>query len=180
MQNMLDRSRINYYLCSMNKLPIEKQVQVIRLLVEGNSLRSISRILDLSFNTVLKLVSKIGAACETFHNENVRNVKAVRVQADEIWSFVYTKEKHVTDEMPDGAGDVWTWAAIDADSKLIVSWFVGGRNADSAQVFMKDVASRLANRVQLTTDGHKAYLDAVEDALMEMWIMRNLLSCTAH
>lgn len=164
MNKILDRSSIIPYLCGMNQLPIEKNVQIIRLLVEGNSLRSISRIADVSFNTVLKLVPKIGAACEAFHNENVKGIKAARVQADEIWSFVYAKEKNVTDEMPDGAGDVWTWTALDADSKLILSWYVGDRSADSAQVFMKDVAARLANRVQLTTDGHKAYLDAVEDA----------------
>ena len=164
MNEMLDRSSIISYLCSMNKLPIEKQVQVIRLLVEGNSLRSISRILDISFNTVLKLVPKIGVACEAFHNETVKGIKAARIQADEIWSFCYAKEKNVSEEMPDGAGDVWTWTAIDADSKLIVSWYAANRDAESAHIFMKNVASRLANRVQLTTDGHRAYLDAVEDA----------------
>lgn len=148
----------------MNKLPIEKQVQIINLLVEGNSLRAISRITDVAFNTVLKLVPKIGLACEKFHDETVKNIKASRIQADEIWSFVYSKQKNVPEGKEEEAGDVWTWTAIDADTKLIVSWYVGTRDADSAQPFMKDVASRLANKVQLTTDGHRVYLDAVDKA----------------
>ncbi len=161
---MLDRSSIDSYLCSMNKLPIEKKVQILHMLVEGNSINSTTRLTGVSKTTILKLLVDTGMACEAFHNETVKGVKAARVQADEIWSFVYAKDKNVTDEMPSGSGDVWTWTALDADSKLIVSWFVGDRSAESAMDFMKDVAARLANRVQLTTDGHKAYLDAVEDA----------------
>jgi IS1 family transposase len=161
---MLDRSRNIAYLSGMNKLPIEKRVQIIHLLVEGNSLRSTSRIADVSFNTVLKFLPQIGAACEKFHNEKVLNVKSERLQCDEIWSFCYSKEKNVTSDMPEGAGDVWTWTALDADSKLMVSWFVGDRDVKSANYFMHDVAARLTNRVQLTTDGHHAYLNAVDNA----------------
>ncbi len=161
---MLDSSRNITYLRGVNKLPIEKRVQIINLLVEGNSLRSTSRIADVSFNTVLKLLPQIGAACEKFHNEKVVNVQSERVQCDEIWSFCYAKEKNVTQEMPEGAGDVWTWTGLDADSKLMISWFVGDRDAKSANIFMHDVAGRLAKRVQLTTDAHHAYLDAVDNA----------------
>ena len=149
----------------MNKLPIEKRVQIINLLVEGCSLRSTSRIADVSINTVTKLLVDVGRACEKFHNEKVVGIKSQRVQCDEIWSFVYSKEKNTTAEMKEGgAGDAWTWTAIDADSKLIVSWFVGNRDAESAHHFMYDVADRLANKVQLTTDGLSAYLEAVDDA----------------
>ncbi len=149
----------------MNKLPIEKRAQIITLLVEGNSLRSCSRIADVSINTVTKLLVDVGRACEKFHNEKVVGIKSERIQADEIWSFVYAKEKNTTAEMKEGgAGDVWTWTALDADSKLIVSWYVGNRDAESAHNFMYDVAARLANKVQLTTDGHHAYLEAVDDA----------------
>lgn len=148
----------------MNKLPIEKRVQIINLLVEGNSLRSTSRIADVSINTVTKLLVEVGKACEKYHNEMVQKVNAKRVQCDEIWSFVYSKEKNVPQGMEDYAGDVWTWTAIDADSKLIISWGVGGRDIATAKEFMQDVASRLTNRVQLTTDRHKPYLVAVESA----------------
>ena len=161
---MLDRTRKVQYLYGMNKLPIEKKIQIINLLVEGNSLRSTSRIADVSINTVTKLLVDTGKACEKFHNETVVNVKTKKIQADEIWSFVYSKEKNIPQGMEDYAGDVWTWTAIDADSKLIVSWYVGQRDLISATDFMKDVASRLANRVQLTTDGHRPYLQAVENA----------------
>lgn len=161
---MLDRIRKVHYLSGMNKLPIEKKVQIINLLVEGNSLRSTTRIADVSINTVTKLLVEVGRACEKFHNENVQKVNAKRVQCDEIWSFVYSKEKNVPEGMEDYAGDVWTWTAIDADSKLIISWGVGGRDIATAKEFMQDVASRLTNRVQLTTDRHKPYLVAVESA----------------
>ena len=150
----------------MNKLPLEKRTQIINLLVEGNSLRSTSRIADVSINTVTKLLVDTGKACEKFHNENVINVTSKRVQCDEIWSFVYAKDKNASEEMKlEGkAGDAWTWVGIDADSKLVISWYVGNRDADSANYFMQDVAVRLRNRVQLTTDGLRAYLDAVENA----------------
>lgn len=150
----------------MNRLSIEKQTQIISLLVEGNSLRATSRIADVSINTVTKLLVDTGKACQAFHNENVMNVKSKRIQCDEIWSFVYAKDKNAPAEMKEEgkAGDVWTWVGIDADSKLVLSWLVGDRSTDTAIPFMQDLASRLANKVQLTTDGHKAYLVAVEEA----------------
>ena len=150
----------------MNKLPHAKRVQILSMLVEGSSMRSISRVVDVSINTVAKLLAEAGEACETFHDENVRGVKAKRVQCDEIWAFCYAKQKNVATAKaaPQGAGDIWTWTALDADSKLIISWNVGGRDAGYASMFMEDVAGRLANRVQLTTDGHKPYLQAVEGA----------------
>lgn len=127
---------------------------------------SISRAVDVSINTVSKLLADAGEACAAFHDEAVRGVKAKRVQCDEIWSFSYAKQRHVAtaNESSDEVGDIWTWTALDADSKLIVSYMVGGRDAGYAHAFMEDVADRLSNRVQLTTDGQKAYLDAVEDA----------------
>lgn len=160
---MLDRLRKSTYLYAMNKLPIEKRVQIITLLVEGNSLRSCSRIADVSINTVTKLLVDVGRACQKFHEEKVVGITARRIQADEIWSFVYAKEKNKPANT-EGVGDVWTWTAIDADSKLIVSWLVADRDADSANIFMNDVAARLKNRVQLTTDGLHAYLEAVTDS----------------
>lgn len=161
---MLDRSSIKYYIWDMNKLPIEKRKQIIQLLVEGNSLRSCSRIADVSINTVTKLLVETGKACQKFHDETVRGVASKRVQADEIWSFCYAKEKNVSQEMPDGSGDVWTWTGIDADSKLVLSWYVGEREPQDAQAFMLDLASRVKNRIQLTTDGFRPYLDAVYNA----------------
>lgn len=150
----------------MNSLPIEKRVQIIQLLVEGNSMRSIERIVGCSINTVTKLLCDVGAACAAYHDANVRNLKTKQVQCDEIWSFCYAKEKNVNNAIaaPVGAGDAWTWTAIDAESKLIISYLVGGRDAEYANEFMQDVASRLSNTVQLTTDGHHAYLKAVEKA----------------
>ena len=129
-------------------------------------MRSISRVVGVSFNTVDKLLQDAGTACAAFHEETVRGVRAERVQCDEIWSFCYAKAKNLpkAKSAPFGAGDIWTWTALDADSKLIVSWLVGGRDAEYADEFMRDVASRLANRVQLTTDGLHTYLDAVERA----------------
>ena len=150
----------------MNKLPLAKRVQILSMLCEGSSMRSISRVADVSINTVTKLLEDAGETCLALHDEHVRNVRASRVQCDEIWSFCYAKEKNVqTAKAPvDGAGDVWTWTALDADSKMIVSYFVGDRSGQSAIILMDDLRSRLANRVQLTTDGHKAYLEAVEGA----------------
>jgi IS1 family transposase len=150
----------------MNKLPLNKRVQILGMLCEGSSMRSISRITDVSINTVAKLLVEAGEACLAIHDETVRNVKASRIQCDEIWSFCYAKEKNVATakDAPDGAGDVWTWTAIDADTKLMVSYFVGDRGSESAMVLMDDLRTRLANRVQLTTDGHRAYLEAVEGA----------------
>jgi IS1 family transposase len=150
----------------MNKLPLEKRVQILSMLVEGSSMRSISRVAGVSINTVTKLLIDAGNACEAYHDANVRDVKASRIQCDEIWSFAYAKAKNVptAKAAPEGAGDVWTWTALDSDSKLMVSWLVGGWDSGYAMDLMDDLAKRLANRVQLTTDGHKAYLEAVEGA----------------
>jgi IS1 family transposase len=150
----------------MNKLPIPIRAQILSMLCEGSSMRSISRVCDVSINTVSKLLEDAGEVCAAFHDEHVRGVKAKRGQVDEIWSFTYAKQKNVAiaKAAPDGAGDTWTWTALEAGTKLIVSYFVGGRDGDCAKWFMDDVAARLANRVQLTSDGHKAYLDAVEGA----------------
>jgi IS1 family transposase len=150
----------------MNKLSVAKRAQILATLTEGASMRSVSRLADVSINTVSKLLVDAGLFCAGFHDAKVRNVKAKRIQVDEIWSFTGAKAKNVaTMKNPvDGAGDTWTWTAIEAQTKLIVSHFVGGRDGDCASWFMNDVAARLANRVQLTSDGHKAYLEAVEGA----------------
>ncbi len=150
----------------MNKLPLAKRTQILAMLCEGSSMRSIGRVADVSINTVSKLLIEAGEACLALHDDTVRNVKASRVQCDEIWSFCHAKQKNVATAKaaPQGAGDVWTWTAIDADTKLIVSYYVGDRSGESAMVLMDDLRARLANRVQLTTDGHKAYLEAVEGA----------------
>lgn len=150
----------------MNKLDAKTRSLIIRLLVEGNSIRATSRIADVSKNTVNKLLVDAGAACAKYHDEHVRNVKASVIQCDEIWSFTYAKQKNVAGAKaaPEHAGDTWTWTAIDSDSKLIVSYMVGGRDSEYAIEFMDDLRDRLSNRVQLTTDGHKAYLEAVEGA----------------
>lgn len=149
----------------MNKLNASKRAQILSMLVEGSSMRSVSRITGVSINTVTKLLVDAGKACDKYHDENVRDVNASRIQCDEIWSFCYAKAKNVKQAVaaPEDAGDVWTWTALDADSKLIVSYLVGGRDSGYALEFMDDIKARLANRVQLTTDGHKAYLEAVGD-----------------
>lgn len=154
------------YIKGMRKLDTKTRTLIIRLLVEGNSIRATSRIADVSKNTVNKLLIDAGKACSKYHDQHVRNVKASVVQCDEIWSFTYAKQKNVktATAAPEGAGDTWTWTAIDSDSKLILSYLVGGRDSEYAIAFMDDLRSRLANRVQLTTDGHKAYLEAVEGA----------------
>ncbi len=150
----------------MNKLTIEERAKILHLLCEGMSIRAITRLTGASKNTVAKLLIDAGKACAAYHDANVRDVKAARVQVDEIWSFTYAKQKNVATakDAPEGAGDTWTWTAIDADSKMILSYLVGGRDAEYAMWFMDDLASRLANRVQLTSDGHRAYLEAVEGA----------------
>lgn len=148
------------------KLSTAKRIQIITMLVERNSLRATSRMADVSINTVTKLLVDAGKACQEYHDKHVVNVKSKRVQCDEIWSFCYAKDKNAPPEMKakGEAGDVWKWVGIDADSKLVVSWYVGDRSANSAIPFMEDLASRLANKVQLTSDGHKAYLYAIEAA----------------
>jgi IS1 family transposase len=152
-------------LTSMNRLPLEKRARILGMLVEGNSLRSISRLCDVSINTVTKLLVDVAAAAMEYHNTHVRNVQVRRLQCDEIWCFVGAKAKNVTPEQKQaGWGDVWTWTGIDADTKLCVGYLVGGRDAGWAREFMDDCASRIRGRVQITTDGHKAYLNAVEGA----------------
>ena len=150
----------------MNRLSNDDRAKILHLLCEGMSIRAITRLTGASKNTVSKLLIDAGKACAAYHDANVRDVKAARVQVDEIWSFTYAKQKNVATakEAPEGAGDTWTWTALDADSKLIVSYLVGGRDAEYAMWFMDDLASRLASRVQLTSDGHRAYLEAVEGA----------------
>ena len=150
----------------MRKLDAKTRSLIIQLLVEGNSIRATARIADVSKNTVNKLLIDAGKACSKYHDGHVRNVKASVIQCDEIWSFTYAKQKNVktATAAPEGAGDTWTWTAIDSGSKLILSYLVGGRDSEYAIAFMDDLRGRLANRVQLTTDGHKAYLEAVEGA----------------
>ena len=150
----------------MNKLPTSDRSKNLHMLCEGMSIRAITRLTGASKNTVAKLLIDAGKSCAAYHDANVRNVKAERVQVDEIWSFTYAKQKNVATAKaaPEAAGDTWTWTAIDADSKLIVSYLVGGRDGEYAMWFIDDLASRLANRVQLTSDGHGAYLEAVEGA----------------
>ncbi|MBX9735106.1 MAG: IS1 family transposase [Chitinophagaceae bacterium] len=147
----------------MNNLPIQKKVQIVSLLVEGTSLRAATRITGVSRTTILKFLVDLGKVCQQFHDDTVKDVKSERVQCDEIWSFVGCKEKAKTNGAG-GHGDVWTWVGLDADTKLVVSWLVGDRDADAACSFMYDLKDRLVDRVQLTTDGHKAYLVAVERA----------------
>lgn len=151
---------------TMNRLSREKQVQVINCLVEGNSIRSTVRLTGVAKNTVIKLLVDLGTACQKYHDTHVRNLNSQNIQCDEIWSFVYAKAKNAPAEMKENgsAGDIWTWTALDSDSKLIVSWLVGGRDADYAIEFMDDGKSRLKSKVQLTTDGNRAYLQAVENS----------------
>jgi len=150
----------------MNKLPPEARAKILHLLCEGNSIRAVTRLTGASKKAVSKLMVDAGQACSWYQDRVFRNLTCKRIQVDEIWAFVYAKQKNVATAKaaPTNAGDVWTWTAIDADTKLIPSWFVGGRDSDAAIIFMNDLASRLANRVQLTSDGHKAYLEAVEGA----------------
>jgi IS1 family transposase len=151
----------------MNKLPLAKRAQILTLLCEGMSMRSIERTVGCSINTVDKLLRDAGEAALAYHDRHVRGVKARRVQCDEIWSFVHAKAKNAPISKRAGdptIGDCWTWTAIDADNKLLISYLVGGRDAEFALMLMDDLRGRLANRVQLTTDGHSAYLQAVEEA----------------
>jgi IS1 family transposase len=146
----------------MNRLSNERRARVIQALIEGNSVRGTARMTGVGKDAILKLIPDMGAACATFHNSTVRNVRVKRVQCDEIWSFCYAKAKNVPEEKKGtGAGDVWTWTAIDADSKLIISYLCGGRDAVYALDFMDDLASRVTTRIQITTDGHRAYAEAV-------------------
>ncbi len=150
----------------MNKLPIKTRSLILKMLCEGQSMRATARLADVSFNTVAKLLVDAGRVSSDLHDELVQGVTASHIQCDEVWSFTYAKQKNVAKAKaaPEEAGDTWTWTALDSDSKLIVSWLVGGRDSEYAIAFMEDLRSRLANRVQLTTDGHKAYLEAVDSA----------------
>jgi IS1 family transposase len=149
----------------VNRLDISSRVQVISALVEGTSINATARITGTAKHTILKLLADMGCACAAYHNKTVRNLRVRHVQADEIWAFVYGKDKNLTlEQVQAGAGSVWTWTAIDADTKLIISYTLGDRGAATALSFMRDVAGRIANRIQLTTDGHRIYADAVEDA----------------
>ncbi len=149
----------------MNCLDTQTRSQIVRCLVEGCSIRSTARMTGTSKSTIIKLLNDLGVACAEYHNRNVRNLKVRRMQADEIWCFVGAKAKNVrAEKKQEGWGDVWTWVGIDADTKLVLSYLVGGRDGGWAHEFMEDCASRINNRVQITTDGHRAYLEAVEGA----------------
>jgi len=150
----------------MNRLTLDKRVQIINALVEGNSLRATARLAGVAFNTVLKLLPEIGKACEDFLRRALVNLPCKRIQCDEIWSFCFAKQKNVPADKQGqfGYGDVWTWTALCADTKLICSWQIGTRGASTAYALMHDLEARLSNRIQLTTDGHRVYLDAVERA----------------
>lgn len=159
---MHNRSSI---LFSMNRLNIQKRAQILGMLVEGNSLRATSRMADVSINTVTKLLVDMGCAAADYQYNNLRNLPCKRVQVDEILAFCYAKQKNVkgAKSAPDGAGDIWTWTAICADTKIIPSWMVGGRDTDTGFEFIKDLSERMVGRIQLTSDGWKAYEGAVSD-----------------
>lgn len=162
---MLDRSSIDLNHPLMNQLTIEQRSRVVAALVEGNSLRSITRMTGVHRTTVMKLLADLGCACSIFQDKAFRNLHCNRIEADEIWSFCGAKEKNTTPETKaKGWGDIWTWTSIDPETKLVPCWFVGARDASAAFHFMHDLSSRMANRIQLTTDGLNLYLPAVADA----------------
>jgi IS1 family transposase len=148
----------------VNRLSNPDRARVVAALVEGNSIRATCRMTNVSKPTILKLLADLGKVCAAYHDEHVRGLQSKRIQCDEIWSFVGAKMKNVKEENADKQGDVWTWTALDADSKLIVSWLAGQRGPAWAKAFMEDVASRVASRIQITTDGLRAYAEAVEGA----------------
>jgi IS1 family transposase len=157
---------INFEEIVMNKLSIDKRVQVISCLVEGNSIRSTVRITGVAKNTIVKLLADVGEACSDYQDKVLINLPCKNIQCDEIWSFCYAKQKNVPQDKQGkfGYGDIWTWTALCADTKLVPSWFIGNRDTEAATIFINDLASRLKNRIQLTTDGFRSYLTAVEDA----------------
>jgi IS1 family transposase len=163
---MLDKALLPRYGLSMNKLSRDARAKILGMMVEGVAMRAISRMTGASKNTIAKLLEDAGEAFSDYQDRTMRDLTCKRVQVDEIWAFVYAKAKNVktAKAAPEGAGDCWTWMAIDADTKLIPSFYVGARDADAAQTFIADLAGRLANRVQLTSDGHKPYLEAVEQS----------------
>lgn len=150
----------------MNKLPAQKRAKILHLLVEGVSMRAVSRLEKVSINTVTKLLVKAGEVCKAYHDENVRDLRTKRVQCDEIWSFCYAKNKNLPDckAAPEVAGDVWTWTALDADSRLIISYLAAGRDMGYAMAFMEDLRSRVPERLQLTTDSYRQYYFSVMKA----------------
>lgn len=160
---LLERSCI---MVSMNKLTTEKRSQILQLLCEGMSIRAITRATGASKTTVSKLLNDVGLACADYHDKHVENVVVRRVQVDEIWAFVYAKQRNVADAKaaPEGAGDLWTWTGIDADTKFVMSWLVGPRDATSAMLFITDVSNRISGRVQITSDGLRSYVEAVDAA----------------
>ena len=157
---------MSIYISDMNRLNREHRTRIVHLLCEGMSIRAITRLTGASKTTVLKLVVDVGCAAVWYQDRVLRNLQCKRIQVDEIWGFIGAKAKNAKSALKAArqAGDAWLWVATDADTKLVPSWLVAGRDSDSAIVFMDDLAVRLANRVQLTSDGHKAYLDAVEGA----------------
>ncbi len=150
----------------MNKLSLDRQAQIIKVLCEGNSIRSTARITNTAINTVVTLLKQVGIACLEYQDRNLRNLSCQRIECDEIWSFCYAKAKNVPQDKRGqfGYGDVWTFVALDADTKLVLSWLVGLRELEYAHEFAKDIKQRLSNRVQLTTDGHRMYYEAVRHA----------------
>lgn len=154
------------YNINMNKLSPERQAQVIAALVEGNSIRATVRMTGVAKNTIVKLLVEVGKACAAYQDKHLRNLTCQRIQCDEIWAFCYAKEKNVPIDKKGrfGYGDVWTWTALDADTKLMVSWLVADRSTTAATEFISDLSERLSNKVQLTTDGNRMYLNAVDNA----------------
>ena len=163
---MLDEVALSYIMFGMNRLPTKQRTQILRTLLEGSSIRAAARIADVSRNTVDKLLREAGEACLDYQDKTLRNLPCRRIQCDEIWSFVCAKQKNVqgTAVVPEQSCNVWTWTAIDADTKLIPCWHVGGRNLESATTFIDALVARLSNRVQLTTDGYRPYVQAIENA----------------
>jgi IS1 family transposase len=155
-----------HIMLGMKQLSTSDRAKILHLLCEGMSIRAVCRTTGAAKNTVAKLLSDVGQVCMAYHDEHVRNLASKRIQVDEAWAFIYAKQKNVAaaKAAPAGAGDVWTWVAMDADTKLVAGYFVGGRDGECAMWFIDDVAKRLSKRVQLTSDGHKAYLQAVEGA----------------
>ena len=150
----------------MNRLSLEKRTKIIHMLVEGSSLRSTSRMADCSINTATKLLVDVGSACSEYQHKTLVNLPCKRIQVDEIWAFCYAKQKNVEAAIAPaaGAGDIWTWTAICSDTKLVPSWVVGNRDSEAANLFINDLASRLKNKVQLTSDGCKTYIEAIDNA----------------
>lgn len=150
----------------MNQLSIGKRAQIVSCLIEGNSVRATCRLTGVCKDTVLKLLCDLGPACSKFHDRIARNLPCTRLEVDELWCFCYAKDRNIPDEMigQRGVGSIWTWVSMDTDSKFVTNWLVGKRDADDAMRFMADLASRLSHRVQITSDGHKPYVEAVESA----------------